>query len=153
MITAKMVPADILIKRLAEYLKNNVDSIKPPEWTLFAKTASYNERVPDDPENWWYIRAASLMRKLYVKGPFGVETSRTIYSSSKRRGSRPPKTVKAPGHAARLIFQQLEKSGLVIKTKRGRLLSSKGRALVDKLSYEIFKELAEQNTDLKKYLG
>jgi small subunit ribosomal protein S19e len=86
------------------------------------------------------------------KEAFGISTSRTIYSGLKRRGTKPPHTVKAPGHANRLIFQQLEKAGLVIKTKNGRSLSPKGRSLLDKLSYEIFKGMVENNPSLKKYL-
>ncbi|MEM0373983.1 MAG: 30S ribosomal protein S19e [Sulfolobaceae archaeon] len=153
MITPKMVPADLLVKRVAEYLKENVSSLKPPYWVYYAKTASYKERVPDNPEEWWYLRAASLLRKLYISSePIGVETTRTIYSGRKRRGARPPITVKAPGHSARIIFQQLEKAGLVIKTTKGRIISPKGRALLDRISYEIFKGLADQNPDLKKYL-
>lgn len=148
-----MVPAELLLKRLASYIKENFDSVRPPEWVYFSKTASFKERVPDDPEEWWYIKAASLLRKLYISNePIGVNTARTIYSGKKRRGSRPPITVKHPGHSLRLLFQQLEKAGLVLKSKDGRILSQKGRSLLDKLSYEIFKELAEQNTELKKYL-
>jgi small subunit ribosomal protein S19e len=151
MITADMVPPNLLIDKLANYIKENVKEVQPPEWAFFAKTASYKERVPDDLENWWYVRAASLLRKLY-KEAFGISTSRTIYSGLKRRGTKPPHTVKAPGHANRLIFQQLEKAGLAIKTKNGRSLSPKGRSLLDKLSYEIFKGLVENNPSLKKYL-
>lgn len=153
MITPKMVPADIFIPRLAEYLKENVKELRPPEWSFIAKTASFKERVPDNPEIWWYIRAASLLRKLYLLGPLGIGKTRKLYSGLKRRGSRPPKTVKAPGHANRLILQQLEKAGLVVKSKEGRTLSPKGRSLLDKLAYEIFKELAEKKPELKKYLG
>ncbi|MCQ4406593.1 MAG: 30S ribosomal protein S19e [Sulfolobaceae archaeon] len=152
MITAEMVPADLLIKRLADYLKENVKEVKPKEWSFYAKTASYNERVPDNPEEWWYIRAASLLRKLYLKGPIGVSRLRSEYSWRKRRGSRPPKSVKAPGHAIRVMMQQLEKAGLVKSTKEGRILTGKGRSLIDKLSYEIFKSLAEKNPELGKYL-
>ncbi|MCQ4366330.1 MAG: 30S ribosomal protein S19e [Sulfolobales archaeon] len=152
MITAEMVPADLLIKRLADYLKENVKEVKPKEWSFYAKTASYNERVPDNPEEWWYIRAASLLRKLYLKGPIGVSRLRSEYSWRKRRGSRPPKSVKAPGHAIRVMMQQLEKAGLVKSTKEGRILTGKGRSLIDKLSYEIFKSLAEKNPELSKYL-
>ncbi|MCQ4384589.1 MAG: 30S ribosomal protein S19e [Sulfolobales archaeon] len=152
MITAKMVPADLLIKRLADYLKENVKEVKPKEWSFYAKTASYNERVPDNPEEWWYIRAASLLRKLYLKGPIGVSRLRREYSWRKRRGTRPPKSVKAPGHAIRVMLQQLEKAGLVKSAKEGRTLTGKGRSLIDKLSYEIFKSLAEKNPELSKYL-
>ncbi|MGC9106056.1 MAG: 30S ribosomal protein S19e [Thermoprotei archaeon] len=152
MITARMVPADLLIKRLAEYLKENVKEVKPEEWSLYSKTASYNERVPDNPEEWWYVRSASLLRKLYLLGPIGVNRLRNEYSWSKRRGTRPPKSVHAPGHAMREMLQQLEKAGLVKRTKEGRVLSDKGRSLLDKLSYEIFKSLAEKNPELNKYL-
>jgi small subunit ribosomal protein S19e len=152
MITAKMVPADLLIKRLADYLKENVKEVKPKEWSFYAKTASYNERVPDNPEEWWYIRAASLLRKLYLKGPIGVSRLRSEYSWRKRRGTRPPKSVKAPGHAIRIMLQQLEKAGLVKSTKEGRILTGKGRSLIDKLSHEIFKSQAEKNPELGKYL-
>jgi len=152
MITAKMVPADLLIRRLADYLKENVKEVKPKDWSFYAKTASYNERVPDNPEEWWYIRAASVLRKLYLKGPIGVSRLRSEYSWSKRRGTRPPKSVKAPGHAIRVMMQQLEKAGLVKSTKEGRILTGKGRSLIDKLSYEIFKSLAEKNPELSKYL-
>ncbi|QGA67690.1 30S ribosomal protein S19e [Sulfolobus sp. E11-6] len=153
MITAEMVPPDLLIKRLAIYLKENVKTVNPPEWTLLAKTANFKERVPDNSEDWWYIRAASLLRKLYINSIIGIEKTRTIYGGRKRRGTRPEKFVKAPGHANRLIFQQLEKAGLVQKVKnKGRSLSPKGRSLLDKLALEIFKELAENNTSLKVYL-
>jgi small subunit ribosomal protein S19e len=152
MITVQMVPTDLFISRLAEYIKENIKEVQPAEWSFYAKTASYKERVPDNPEIWWYIRAASLLRHLYILQPLGVGTTRRIYSGLKRRGARPPKTVKAPGHANRLILQQLEKAGLVQKTKKGRVLTPKGRSLLDKLSYEIFKELAEKRPELKKYL-
>lgn len=152
MITANMVPPELLIERLSEYIKENVKEVQPPQWALFAKTASFKERVPDNIENWWYIRAASILRKLYINDSFGVGTARTIYGGLKRRGSKPSHTVKAPGHSTRLIFQQLEKAGLVVKTQEGRKLSPKGRSLLDKLSYEIFKDLTEKNPTLKKYL-
>ncbi|ARM76471.1 30S ribosomal protein S19e [Acidianus manzaensis] len=151
MITANMVPANILIEKLSAYIKENVKEVQPPEWSLFSKTASFKERIPDDIENWWYIRAASIMRRLY-NDSFGVEKSKTIYGGIKTKGSNPPHVAKAPGHSTRLIFQQLEKAGLLIKSRDGRKLSPKGISLLDKLSYEIFKDLADKNTSLKKYL-
>ncbi len=152
MITVNMVPADVLISKLADYIKTNVREVQPPEWSYFAKTASFKERIPDDVENWWYIRTASLMRKLYVDGPFGLSKAQVIYGGLKRRGTRPPRSSRAPSHSARLMLQQLEKAGLVTKTKEGRTLSSKGRSLLDKLAYEIFIDLANKDPSLKKYL-
>jgi small subunit ribosomal protein S19e len=152
MITVNMVPPNIYIEKLAEYVKNNVKEVQPPEWSFFAKTASFKERVPDDVANWWYIRTASLLRKLYVYDSLGLSKSKTVYGGLKRRGSKPPRSVKAPAHSTRLIFQQLESAGLVTKTNYGRKLSPKGRSILDKLAREIFIELSNQNTSLKKYL-
>ncbi|QKQ99280.1 30S ribosomal protein S19e [Metallosphaera tengchongensis] len=155
MITANMVPPETLVKRLSEYIKSNIKEVQPPEWSLITKTASFKERIPDEPEIWWYMRAASILRKLYVSGPFGVSKSRRVYGGLKRRGTKPPVAARSPGHSTRLLFQQLEKAGLVAKTKgirRGRTLTPKGKALLDKVSHEIFIELANNKSSLKKYL-
>ncbi|AEB94710.1 MAG: 30S ribosomal protein S19e [Metallosphaera sp.] len=154
MITAKMVPPDLLVKKLSEYLRNNVNEVKPPEWSLIAKTASFKERIPDDPQSWWYMRAASLLRKLYVMNSFGVSKSARLYGGLKRRGTKPPISARASGHPTRLIFQQLERAGLVSKSKggkRGRTLTPQGVSLLNKLSHEIFIDLANNNPALKKY--
>ena len=41
----------------------------------------------------------------------------------------------------RKILQQLEAAGLVEKTKDGRILTSKGRSLLDKLAAQVRKNL------------
>ena len=155
MITANMVPPDLLVKRLSDYIKNNVSEVQPPDWSLITKTASFKERIPDDPQSWWYMRAASILRKLYVLEHFGVSESTRLYGGLKRRGTKPPVSARAPGHSTRLIFQQLERAGLVAKTRgarKGRVLTPKGRSLLDKMAHEIFIDLANNNTALKKYL-
>ncbi len=151
MITANMVPAEKLIERVSAYLKEN-GIVSPPEWSMLTKTASFKERIPDSPEEWWYIRAASIMRKMYLQTFLGVGKSKVVYGGARSKGNRPPRFSKAPGHSTRLIMQQLEKAGLVIKTKRGRMLSSRGRSLMDKLSLEAFKEVVESNPTLKVYM-
>jgi small subunit ribosomal protein S19e len=151
MITASMVPPEKLIERLAAYLKEK-NIVLPPEWSFLTKTASFKERIPDNPEEWWYVRTASIMRKMYIDTFLGVGKSKIVYGGSSSKGNRPPHFRRAPAHSTRMIMQQLEKAGLVIKTKRGRMLSSKGRSLVDKISLEAFKELVEANPSLKIYL-
>ncbi|BCS94127.1 30S ribosomal protein S19e [Metallosphaera sp. J1] len=155
MITANMVPPDLLVKRLSDYIKNNVSEVQPPDWSLITKTASFKERIPDDPQSWWYMRAASILRKLYVLEHFGVSESTRLYGGLKRRGTKPPVSARAPGHSTRLLFQQLERAGLVAKTRgvrKGRVLTPKGRSLLDKMAHEIFIDLANNNPALKKYL-
>ena len=135
------VPADVLIERLARYLKENVPEVRPPAWALFVKTGSHVERPPQDPD-WWYVRCASLLRKLYLRGPIGVSRLRKMYGGRKRRGVRPAHFRRAGGSAIRKPLQQLEAAGLVVKDgNRGRRLSPKGMSLVDMVASQIRREL------------
>ncbi|MEM4527697.1 MAG: 30S ribosomal protein S19e [Desulfurococcaceae archaeon] len=152
MVTALEVPADKLIEKLVMYLKNNVPEVKPLTWAMFVKTGCFKERPPQDPD-WWYYRAASILRKLYKAGkPLGLSDLRREYGGRKNRGVAPERTYRAPGNAIRKILQQLEQAQLVRKTNKGRVLSSQGRALLDRLAIEIMIELARTNKELAKYL-
>jgi len=152
MVTVKEVPADKFIECLANYLKNNVPQIRIPKWALFVKTGSHKERLPDNPD-WWFYRAASILRKLYISGePIGIETFRTIYGGLKREGVRPPHFRKASGSIIRKILQQLEEAGLVMKVpKKGRTLTPKGRSLLDAVAFEVFKDLVKEMPEMAKY--
>jgi len=152
MVTALEVPADLLIERLAEKLKK-MPQIRPPTWAYYAKTGVHKEHPPEDPE-WWYYRAASVLRKLYKRGsPVGVERLRTAYGGRVNRGVAPEHFAKGSGSVVRKILQQLERAGLVRRVRgRGRVLTEKGRSLLDNTAYEILKELAEQRPELRKYL-
>ncbi len=153
MVTALEVPADKLIERLALYLKNNVPQVKPPEWAYFVKTGAHKEKPPSDPD-WWYYRAASILRKLYKSSePIGIETFRTIYGGRKNYGSAPEHFVKGSGSIVRKILQQLEQARLVRKVRgKGRTLTPQGRALLDRLAFEIMIELVKEQPELAKYL-
>ncbi len=140
MVSVKDVPADVFISELSKLIKSEVESIKPPEWSLWVKTGVSRERPPDDPD-WWYKRAASILRKLYLKGPLGVDDLRLMYGGRKDRGVRPEHFYRGGGSIIRKILQQLEEAGLVEKTPMGRVLTPKGRGLLDKLAASIRKKL------------
>jgi len=145
------VPPSILIERLARYLKDNVDAVRPPEWALYVKTGSHAERAPQDPD-WWYTRCASLLRKVYINGPIGVEHLRSEYGGRKDRGTRREHARKGGGAIIRKALQQLERAGLIETIKgRGRVITSEGRKLLDSLSSDIKKELERVNPALSKY--
>jgi small subunit ribosomal protein S19e len=151
MVTVRDVPTDIFIEKLAMYLKANISTVKPPLWASLTKTGSHRERVPEKPD-WWYYRAAAILRKLYLaENPIGIETFRTIFGGLKRRGSAPPHFRKCGGSHIRIILHQLEAAGLIEKTVKGRVISSKGRSLLDRIAFEIFKELVKTNPQLLKY--
>jgi small subunit ribosomal protein S19e len=145
------VPPSLLIKRLAQHLKDNVDSVKPPEWASYAKTGSHTQRSPNNPD-WWYVRCASLLRKVYVKGPIGLERLRSEYGGRKDRGFKPEHTRKGGGAIIRNALKQLEAAELVSTLKgRGRVVAPEGRKLLDLLSTELKKELEKEKLGLKKY--
>ncbi len=153
MVTVYDVPPDKLISALAEYLKKNVPEVKPPPWALFVKTAGpARERPPEDPD-WWYVRCASLLRKLYIHGPVGVERLRTAYGGRTKSRVKPEVFKKGGGSIIRKALQQLEKAGLVMKVEgKGRMLTPEGRSLLDRIATKVFRELQKSIPELKKYL-
>jgi small subunit ribosomal protein S19e len=150
MTTVYDVPADVLIARLSDNMKGNIKELAHPEWTAYVKTGSHVERAPQNPD-WWYVRAASMMRKLYTKGPIGVSHLRKAYGGRKRNGVKPAHFKKAGGNIIRTILQQMETAGLVQKDGiKGRVVSAKGRSLLDAMSGQIKREMDRDNPDLKK---
>ncbi len=150
--TAYDVPAEALIKELKEYLKANVPEVKPPRWSLFVKTGTFAERVPSQLD-WWYTRAASILRQVYIRGPISVKTLRILYGGRKHRGSMPEHHRPGSGSIVRKILQQLEQAGLVTKTNKGRIITPKGQSIVDALATKILKNLVKENPELVKYLS
>ena len=135
MTTVYDVPADHLIRKAAEELKNRQE-IKPPAWAAFAKTGVHKEMPPEDPD-WWFTRAAAVLRRVYVDGPLGVERMRSFYGGSKNRGSKPNAFRKGSGSILRKALQQLEAAGLVIHDKTGRRVSPAGMAFLDGVAREV----------------
>jgi small subunit ribosomal protein S19e len=149
MTTAYDVPADVLIGKLSSYIKENIKEVTPPDWAAHVKTGSHVERVPQVPD-WWYVRTASILRKLYMNGPVGVQRLRGEYGGRKRVGNSPGHHAKAGGSIIRMSLQQLEKAGLVDKVdKSGRVVSKKGRSLLDAMSTQIKKDLDRERPEIK----
>jgi small subunit ribosomal protein S19e len=57
----------------------------------------------------------------------------------------------AGGSSIRKILKQLEQAELVVKTPKGRVLSPKGRAMLDKASKEIFAAMTLKDKSLARY--
>ena len=145
------LPASVLIDRLAKHLKEEVDEITPPEWTLFARTGVHTQRPPTNPD-WWFVRCASILRKIYVKGPIGIEKLRQEYGGRKDNGARPEHASKGSGAIVRNAFKQLNKAGLVkAQRTKGRIVTNEGRQLLDRLATELKRELDKTQPELAKY--
>ncbi|OPY37575.1 MAG: 30S ribosomal protein S19e [Methanoregula sp. PtaU1.Bin051] len=134
MTTVYDVPADLLIRKVAEALKSRQE-IKPPAWAAFAKTGVHKEMPPEDPD-WWYIRSAAVLRRVYVDGPLGVQRMRTFYGGIKDRGSKPNAFRKGSGSVLRKSLQQLEACKFILKDKAGRKISPEGQAFLDAMAKE-----------------
>ncbi|MBS3153372.1 30S ribosomal protein S19e [Candidatus Woesearchaeota archaeon] len=126
--------AKVIVDKAAEELKKQ---IKQPEWAKFVKTGVAKDRPPAE-QDWWYKRAASILRRIYIRGPLGTNKLRQKYSSKKNRGYKPEKTYKAGGKIIRTILQQLETAQLIKKEEKkshkGRIITPRGKSFLDKLS-------------------
>ncbi|MEK9635339.1 MAG: 30S ribosomal protein S19e [Candidatus Woesearchaeota archaeon] len=119
---------------LAQELKK-MDGIEAPEWSNFVKTGNHKQRPPENPD-WWYVRAASILRNIYTHGPVGVSRMRMRYGGRKNRGRKPEKFVRASGNIIRKITQQLRNSDLIKLSngdKKGNIITSKGQSILDKV--------------------
>ncbi|MCL7388143.1 MAG: 30S ribosomal protein S19e [Thaumarchaeota archaeon] len=138
MLRVLAVNPEKLIKKVAAYLKE-AQLVKPPPWAAFVKTGVHKERPPADPD-WWYVRCAAILRKVYLKGPIGVSRLRTEYGGRHRRGYRPPAFAKGSGSIIRKALQQLEAAGLITKEgKKGRIVTAKGRELLEEAAKVLLK--------------
>ena len=135
MVTAFEVPAAQLIDAITADLK---EKFEMPKWAQNVKTGSHTQRPPTQAD-WYYVRVASILRRLYTQGPIGIERLRTVYGGRKSRGSRPNKHCRGGGKIIRTALQQLEELKLVKKTPRGRKLSPQGVSYVDGMALKASK--------------
>lgn len=149
MTTVYDVPAETLINSTAQKLKND-NKVMPPEWARFAKTGAHKELSPDNAD-WWFVRCASILRRIYIDGPVGVSRLRSFYGGRHRNGVRPVHFSKGSGSIAREALQQLEKAGFVKAQKTGRIISPAGQSFLDNAANEVKSELVKSNPAIAKY--
>lgn len=129
--------------RLAEALKK-IPEFKHLEWVEYVKSSPSKERPIDDTD-FWYKRAASILRQIYRNKTVGVNRLRTKYGSKKNRGFKPERFKRAGGKIIRTILQQSDKAGFteivkkikgVRKIKPGRKLTEKGKKFLESIKWE-----------------
>ncbi len=128
------VDATKLISKTAESLKT---SIKMPEWAAYVKTGHGKERVPTN-QDWWHVRAAAILRKVYLNSPIGTNQLSVLFGNKKNKGVKPERTVLGSRKIIRTILQQLEKEGYIQQVSKGihkgRAITGKGKSFLDKIS-------------------
>jgi len=152
MTTLYDVPAEALVDALAERLDGE-DAIEAPEWAAYAKTGADRELPPEQPD-FWQRRTASLLRKVAIDGPIGVNSLRTEYGGPKQGSNRyrvrPPAQQNASGSVIRTALQQLAEAGYVdVRQEHGREVTPEGRALLDEVAAEVIEDL--DRPELERY--
>jgi small subunit ribosomal protein S19e len=152
MTTLYDVPAEDLIEAVAAQLTED-DAIEEPDWATYTKTGVGRE-LPPEQEDFWFVRAASLLRKVAVDGPVGVGSLATAYGSSKQGSTRyrvrPPQSSDASRNIIRTALQQLEDAGYVEQSQsNGRRITAEGQRLLDATAEEVIEDL--DRPELERY--
>lgn len=131
-----------LIERVAKELEKE-KYVKPTAWAGFVKTGVSRERAPMQ-KNWWFVRSAAILRKVYLFGPVGTNKLCVKFGGRKNIGVEPEHFRAGSGNHIRKILQQLESSGLVKKAEKGvhkgRVATPKGVQILDRVAAEMMKE-------------
>ena len=126
-----------MIEAVAKTLKESKE-VQPPVESVFWKTGWFKEFPPVD-SDFWYIRAASILRKLY-RVPIGVNRFKKIYGGRSPGFVHLKHSASGSGKIIRKILQQLEKEGYVQTIKgEGRKITNEGRSLLDKSAANILR--------------
>jgi small subunit ribosomal protein S19e len=121
-ITVRDVSPAAFIDAYAAHLKNS-DKFELPKWCDIVKTGVAKELAPNDPD-WYYVRAASIARKIYLKPGCGIGQLRKMYGKARRRGARTNTSTDGAAGVIRHILQQLEEIKVLEPRRDGE---SKGR--------------------------
>ncbi len=136
MANALQVDPQRVINLTAAKLKES--GVAVPDYVPYVKTGPGKERVPIDAD-FFYVRCASILRQVYVKGPVGISKLRTKYGSRKQHVVSRHHHARSGGSIIKDAFDALEKKGYIKTTKKGRIITSAGKSFLDKLSNEILK--------------
>ncbi|KAH7308132.1 ribosomal protein S19e [Stachybotrys elegans] len=133
-ITVRDVSAQKFIEAYAAFLKRQ-GKLPIPGWVDTVKTGPSRELPPQDPD-WFYVRAASVARHIYLRKTVGVGRLRKVHGTAKNRGNRPSRHVDASGSVDRKIVQALEKIGVVEidEDKGGRRITQSGQRDLDRIA-------------------
>eukprot|EP00794_Sanderia_malayensis_P011197 gene11197-12372_t len=134
--TVKDVRPEDFVKAFAAYLKKS-GKMKIPEWVEIVKTSKAKEQGPYDAD-WYYIRCASIARRIYKRPCIGVGAIRKVYGGAKRNGVRPNHFCLSSASVARKALQSLEGMKLIQKDSNGgRSITPQGQKDMDLIAGQV----------------
>ena len=140
--TVRDVAADAFVKAYAQHLKRQ-GKLEVPKWVDYVKTSPAKELAPYDPD-WFYVRCASIARKVYLRPNTGVGALTKVYGSNFRRGARTEHFRRASGGILRYMLKQLEAIKVLEHTAdgKGRRISKIGMQDLDRIAGQVREKAA-----------
>jgi len=142
-ICVRDVPAVDFIKAYAEHLKNS-DKFDLPVWSDTVKTACFKELAPYG-DDWYYIRAASIARRVYLRPGIGLGQLQKWYGGADKRGCTTEHFRKASAGVIRSVLIQLGEMKVVEPhPSGGRRMTTVGQQDLDRIAGTVFRAGEEE---------
>jgi len=134
--TVRDVPANKWVKAMAQQFKRE-GKIQVPNCADLVKTCHGRERAPQS-NDWYYLRAAAVLRRIYLRPGTGYGGLGKAFAVKKNRGSKPERTIKAAVGPLHWACKALESLKLIAKGKsKGRVLTREGRKRADTVAFNV----------------
>ncbi|RDL39732.1 Uncharacterized protein BP5553_04072 [Venustampulla echinocandica] len=146
-ISVRDVDAQKFIVAYADFLKRQ-GKLPIPGWVDTVKTGHAKE-LPPQSIDWFYVRAASIARHVYLRKTVGVGRLTKVHGSAKNRGSRPSHHTTASGSVDRKAMQALEKIGVLEQDedKGGRRITQSGQRDLDRIAQNTVETEEEEDDE------
>ncbi len=145
----RAINSSYMVGALAQRLKS-FETITPPSWAGFAKTAVFKQSLPQDP-NWWYNRAASVLIKLSKNPALGTNKLSKEYGGRAISTSKPHHAVKSSRKIIRTIVDQLEESNIIKTEGSNKLITADGEKLLNEVGKQVIEQIKQEEPRLAIY--